>query len=482
MRKRYFSASAWHSPHVLKAHAELVSAEDADVPLRWRRFLEFYDHRETRIRATAQVVFADVVDSHRAQQELIELLPWVRDRWWLRLSPEDVDAHKESFMDPQALLELPCPVRRRVRAERALVRLEQHFGSQLVEYERNMAERTQQEVGANSAEVTSALEAVAANNAQLVAWGNVAFEQRDRALRQTVRVEFDGYRAHIAVEMQEDIPAHVEAAQLGARRVKQHEHCEMFAAALREEAHRELISVEGSSAYRQARVQEELVRARHGEEQSAGLWRIEMANAHAQAAAEQEAAVARCRFLEAAALDKARAHAENRCERLEEGFVRERDRAAFAELVLADRGAQLREEQAMVSEFQDTALGMQARVDEFVEQYAEITKRFIDWECSDVKKHERDLVENAKALVMSSGPHGQTSMYSALQRGHCFCFDSHLGSSADPALCNVNCPGNSSQFCGGDSWYTFHLMYLWVAPVEAICSEMTEPVGNNTPM
>ena len=173
----------------------------------------------------------------------------------------------------------------------------------------------------------------------------------------------------------------------------------MFAAALREEAHRELISVEGSSASRQARVQEELVRARHGEEQSAGLWRIEMANARAQAAAEQEAAVARCRSSAAAALDNARAHAENRCERLEEGFVRERDRAAVAELVLADRGAQLREEQAMVSEFQDTALGMQAQVDEFVEQYAESTKRVIDRECSDVKKHERDLVENAEALA-----------------------------------------------------------------------------------
>ena len=77
----------------LESDAELLSAEDADVPLRWRRFLEFYDHSETRIRATAQVAFADVVDSHSAQQE------WVRDRWWLRLSPEDVDAHNESFMD-----------------------------------------------------------------------------------------------------------------------------------------------------------------------------------------------------------------------------------------------------------------------------------------------------------------------------------------------------------------------------------------------
>ena len=44
-------------------------------------------------------------------------------------------------------------------------RAEQRFGSRLVEYERNMAERTRQEVGANRSEVTSALEAVAANNA-----------------------------------------------------------------------------------------------------------------------------------------------------------------------------------------------------------------------------------------------------------------------------------------------------------------------------
>ena len=56
--------------------------------------------------------------------------------------------------------------------------------------------------------------------------------------------------------------------------------------------------------------------------------------------------------------------------------------------------------------FKDTALGVQAQVDEFVEQYAERTKRVIDRECSDVKKHERDLVENAEALAMSSGPHG----------------------------------------------------------------------------
>ena len=112
-------------------------------------------------------------------------------------------------------------------------------------------------------------------------------------------------------------------------------------------------------------------------------------------------------------------------------------------------------------------------------------------------------MENAEALAMSSGPHSQTSApahesrsanmsnevcyrscslhkstNSALQRDHCVCFDSHSGSPADPALCNVNCPGNSSQYCGGDSWYTFHLMNLWVAPVEVICSGMPELVGN----
>ena len=152
------------------SHSEVLALEESQMCSTWAQqahdaFLGFYDHRETRIRTTAQVVFADVVDSRRAQQELIELLSWVRDRWWLRLSPDDVDERNESFMDP-------CSVRRRMRGERVLICLEERFGSQLVEYEWNM------------------------------------------------------------------------------------------------------------------------VRARYGEEQSAGLWRIEMANAHAHAASKQEAAVA----------------------------------------------------------------------------------------------------------------------------------------------------------------------------------------------
>ena len=53
----------------------------------------------------------------------------------------------------------------------------------------------------------------------------------------------------------------------------------------------------------------------------------------------------------------------------------------------------------MVSEFRDTALGMQAQVDEFVAQYAQSTKRVIDRECSDVKKHEQDFVENVESLA-----------------------------------------------------------------------------------
>ena len=81
-----------------------------------------------------------------------------------------------------------------------------------------------------------------------------------------------------------------------------------------------------------------MVRARHDEKQSVGLWRTEIANALAQAAVEREAAVVRCRFVVAAALDNVRVHAENCGERLEEGSTRERDRAAVAELVFAERG------------------------------------------------------------------------------------------------------------------------------------------------
>ena len=78
---------------------------------------------------------------------------------------------------------------------------------------------------------------------------------------------------------------------------------------------RALICLEEHFGSQLVEYERNMVRARYGEEQSAGLWRIEMANAHAQPAAEQEAAVARCRFLAAAALDNARVHAENRCER-----------------------------------------------------------------------------------------------------------------------------------------------------------------------
>ena len=40
----------------------------------------------------------------------------------------------------------------------------------------------------------------------------------------------------------------------------------------------------------------------------------------------------------------------------------------------------------------------------------------------------------------------------------------------------LTCPGNSSQFCD-DSWYPFHLMFQWVAPVETICSGMSSRLG-----
>ena len=314
-----------------------------------------------------------------------------------------------------------------------------------------MAERTRQEVGANRAEVTSALQAVAANNAQLVAWGNVAFEQRDRALRQTVREEFDGYSAHIAVEMQEDIPAHVEARSgdnMAASTVK------LFAAALIEEAHHELISVEGSSATRQARVQEELVRARHGEEPVRRAVEYRNGECSVVGSWRQRHLTTPVFMLKIVANDFRKASSVNAIA------------LQSLSLFLRMREPSCGKSRPWSLNFKTRRLACRPRLMSFVEQYAESTKCVIDRECSDVKKHERDLVENAEALAMSSGPHGQTSapaneynsanmsnevcykscslhksIYSDLQRDHRVCFDSHSGSPADPALSNVNCPG-----------------------------------------
>ena len=203
----------------------------------------------------------------------------------------------------------------------------------------------------------------------------------------------------IAVEMQEDIPAHVEAriAEVRdffreqfnerARQVEPHarEHCEMFAAALREEAHRELISVDDSS----------------------DRW--------------------------------------TQC-----GFLRVSMKSLLWLWLLREIVAENVEE-----EFETVFCTTDIKV---------------------------PMVPYLNESCMSlSGPHGQTSapahdfssakmsneicykscslhksIYSAFQRDNCECFDSHSGSPADLALCNVNYSGNSSQFCGGDSWYTFH--------------------------
>ena len=127
-------------------------------------------------------------------------------------------------------------------------------------------------------------------------------------------------------------------------------------------AERVLICLEERFGSQLVEYERNMVRARYGEEQSAGLWRREKANAHAQVAAEQEAAVPVVGSSPAAALDNARVHSENRCELLVEGFIRERDRAAVAELVLTDTGVLLREELAMMQVSRGSCLaGQQQR-------------------------------------------------------------------------------------------------------------------------
>ena len=215
-----------------------------------------------------------------------------------------------------------------------------------------------------------------ASNVQLVAQGNIAFEQRHRALRQTVFEGSEGHRAHIAREVQEDIPAYVEASIAEGRdlfemqfgkgdiRVEQHarEQCEMFATALVEQAYRELFSVEDSIV----------------------CWTL-------------------CRFLR-------------------------------------------------------VTLKSSLRL----------------WLLLEIVDMSNEVCHNSRSL--------DKSIHSALQHDHRERFDLITECSDDSAMGNVTCPGIPSQFCDDDSWYTFRLRYLWVAPVETICSGMSEPVGNNVPM
>ena len=77
-----------------------------------------------------------------------------------------------------------------------------------------------------------------------------------------------------------------------------------------------------------------------------------MANVHAQATAEREASGGPLSVLGGSGNSTTPVFMLNIVAKdFEEGFIRERDRAAVAELVLADTGVLLRQEQAMVSEF-----------------------------------------------------------------------------------------------------------------------------------
>ena len=153
--------------------------------------------------------FAGVVDSYQAQQDLIELLTCVRDKWYLQLSLKVVEARSKIFVDSQAHLELPCLVKQWMRTERVLIRLDQHI---LVTswtitcgtWPENTARSWSESCGD-----ASALEAVVAYCVQSIARKS-CLGTAQSTLCQILDEEFDCYCAHVVVEMQEDIYAHVE--------------------------------------------------------------------------------------------------------------------------------------------------------------------------------------------------------------------------------------------------------------------------------
>ena len=168
---------------------------------------------------------------------------------------------------------------------------------------------------------------------------------------------------------------------------------------------------------------------------------------------------------------------------LRKASSRERDRATVAELVLADWGAQLREEahreliSIEVSNDCWTQCGF-LRVSMksllWLWLLREIVAENAKEECETVFRATGFKIpmvpylnESCMSLSgLSSGPHGQTSdpahvfssgdmsnevrykscnlhksIYTVLQRDHCVCFGSHSGIPADPALRNMKFPG-----------------------------------------
>ena len=74
------------------------------------------------------------------------------------------------------------------------------------------------------------------------------------------------------------------------------------------------------------------------------------------------------------------------------------------------------------------------------------------------------------------------TIYCALQGDRCICFDTYVRSSVDQREreCGIACLGNSSQSCGGENVYSFHLNFLWLTPVEATqCDGLPERKVSN---
>ena len=295
-----------------------------------------------------------------------------------------IDVHEEEARLRQQALQFEQAFE--ARAEGRLV-------SALAEHEGSVMHRARIEVDTCRLEAARALDEVTASADQLALRERAALEARQADFRVQVRQEMDSYALELRAGSQDSVESYAVSVRDHFERqfaecVRQvehhaHEHCQIFAASVREKSRGELAEAELAAATRHASDEHELARARAYEAQVSKALRLEIVSFRGQASAEREIAVSQCRLAEQMALEDARAHAEQEHSQLRRECGEGRDRVLDlrsrldgeeAQMIdlrarLRAAGDRLEHEEFEAAELRATALSMQGQVDDFVQRF-----------------------------------------------------------------------------------------------------------------
>ncbi|CAK0892990.1 unnamed protein product, partial [Prorocentrum cordatum] len=296
-----------------------------------------------------------------------------------------IDLHEEEAQLRQQAMQFEQAFE--ARAEGRLVRA-------LAEHEGAVTHRARIEVETCRLEAARALDEVTASADQLAVRERAALEARQADSTLQVRQEMDSYALELQAGRQDSVENHAATVRDHfelqfaecVRQVEQHahEHCQLFAAGLRERSRGELAEAELAAATRHA-----------SDEHVSKALRLEIVSLRGQATAERDIAVSQCRLAEQTALEGARAHAggEGRDRVLDLRSRLEAEEAQSMDLRarLRAAGDRLEHEEFEAAELRATALCMQGQVDDFVQRFTEGTQHVLETE--------QNIVENAEAVA-----------------------------------------------------------------------------------